>query len=595
MTSPQRGPNAALALAFCLMLLPSTVAATGERVDVLVQFATPPTPADVAAVDALGGEVTRTFDIVPAVAARIPAAAIDALRRNPRVALVEPDSLVHALEYRPTHDWGIAHIGADRVHGTESGNRGADVTVAILDSGIDCDHVELPMDRCDYGQNIGENFVLDPSHEAPNEADDDYGHGTHVAGTVAAALNGVVGGAVGVAPEATVVALKTLDASGSGAWSRHIAAIDHVWNNGAPLVDIVNMSIGRGDYSATADMAMQRAYDDGILLVAAAGNSGRCSGRGTNLAYPALFDSVVAVAAVDTANARPCWSSTGDKVELTAPGVSVFSTWPENLSSSYRDPQPVCDDGTGDGAADCHYKYGSGTSMSSPHVAGTAALVIASGTVTDANGNGLADEVRARMASTARDLGTAGRDPHFGYGLVDAAAAVGASVQNSPPTASFTSSCSSLSCTFDGSGSSDTDGEITAYSWAFGDGTGATGTTASHTYPGDGSYTVRLTVTDDDGASSTFDDTVTVASGGTVSITLTVDAYKIRGRQYADLEWSGGSSAPMEIWRDGRLIATHPNDGAFTDAIGATGTASYRYVVCDSETGACSNEAVASY
>lgn len=402
-----------------------TVVRGGERVDVLIQFRSAPTAADVAALERLGGNVSRVFRIVPAVAASVPSQATTGLAANPRVTLIEPDSLLWALEYRSTHDWGIGHINADDVHRQTVPNRGGGVTVAVLDSGIDCDHLELPQDRCDYGQALGENFV-DPSLEAANEADDDYGHGTHVAGTIAASLNQATGGVVGVSPDAGLVALKTLDSSGSGSWSRHIAAIEHVWNGGAPLVDIVNMSIGRGDYSSTAEIAMQRAYESGILLVAAAGNSGKCSGRGTNIAYPALFESVVAVAAIDSSNGRPCWSSTGDKVELTAPGVSVFSTWPKDMSSSYRDPQPVCEDVDGDGmGGDCHYKYGSGTSMSSPHVAGTAALVLASG-IADADGLfGHANEVRARLAQTAVDLGTAGRDPQYGHGLVNAAAAVG--------------------------------------------------------------------------------------------------------------------------------------------------------------------------
>lgn len=411
----------ALGLTFILAgAFPAPAAAdAAERVDVLIRFHAPPTSSDLRAVTARGAEISRSFRIVPAVAASVPEQAIAALRANPRIAAVEPDSLLYALEYGATRDWGIGHVNADDVHGQATPNLGAGVTVAVLDSGIDCDHLELPQDRCDYGQSIGENFVADSTYEAANEADDDYGHGTHVAGTIGAALNGTATGVVGVAPGAKLVALKTLDSSGSGAWSRHIAAIEHVWNQGAPLVDVVNMSIGRGDYSSTAELAMQTAYESGILLVAAAGNSGNCGGKGTNLAYPALFASVIAVSAIDSSNARPCWSSTGAKVELTAPGVSVFSTWPANMSTSYLDPQPVCEGGT------CHYKYGSGTSMSSPHVAGAAALVIASG-ISNVNGtHGVADEVRQRMSSTAVDLGKSGRDPQFGYGLIDAAAAVG--------------------------------------------------------------------------------------------------------------------------------------------------------------------------
>jgi thermitase len=286
-----------------------------------------------------------------------------------------------------------------------------------------------------------------------------------------------------------------------------------VWNNGDPLVDIVNMSIGRGDYSSTAELAMQRAYDSGILLVASAGNSGRCNGRGSSVAYPALFSSVIAVAAVNTANERPCFSSTGDKVELAAPGVSVFSTWPSDMPTSRSDPQPVCEDADGNEPVECYYKHASGTSMSAPHVSGAAALVIASGSVADGNGNGLADEVRARLAATAVDIGASGRDPQYGHGLVDAAAASAASVGPAPEP----------------------------------------------------------------------------------ELTLSVTAYKVRGRQHADLEWSGAASPTVDVWRNAILIATTANDGFYTDAIGATGGGTYTYRVCEASTTTCSNEALAGY
>lgn len=575
----------AIAAAFTFGLFPSAAAADVDRVDVLIQFASTPTVSDLAVVRAAGGDVTRQFSIVPALAATIPAAAVDALSRNPRVALVEPDSLLYALEYDATRDWGIGHINADDVHNQATPNRGAGVTIAVLDSGIDCDHLELPKDRCDYGQTFGENFVAGASHEAGNEADDDYGHGTHVAGTIAAALDGV--GVVGVAPDAKLVALKTLDSSGSGSWSRHIAAIEHVWNGGNRLVDVVNMSIGRGDYSSTAEIAMQRAYDSGIVLVASAGNSGRCSGRGTSIAYPALFSSVIAVAAVDSSNDRPCWSSTGDKVELSAPGVSVFSTWPTDMSTSYRDPQPVCD------GAVCHYKYGSGTSMSSPHVAGATALVMAAGVGDGLAGTARSDAVRQRLTTTASDLGTAGRDPQFGYGLVDAAAAVAGT--NSAPNASFTYTCTALSCGFDGSASSDPDGDALTYAWAFGDGATATGPTTSHSYGADGSYTVTLTVADAAGAMGSTSQQVSVTSAAS-TITLTVRAYKVQGVQAADLTWSPLTSQLADVYRNGVPLETAVvNDGTYTDPIGKRGGGSYTYRICEAGTSTCSNEATASY
>jgi subtilisin len=142
----------------------------------------------------------------------------------------------------------------------------------------------------------------------------------------------------------------------------------------------------------------------GVLHVAAAGNLGEGI-----ITYPAKFASVIAVGATDIDNVRAPWSGTGRRLELVAPGVDINSTWP------------------GGG-----YRLASGTSMASPHVAGTAALVIRSGTVTDIDGRyGIANEVRNRMNTTATDLGDPGWE--YGHGLVNAAAAVVAPAPPPPP------------------------------------------------------------------------------------------------------------------------------------------------------------------
>ncbi len=582
-----------------LTLLAGPVGAQSPaRLDVLIRFASPPTSADLALVRGHGGSISRQFRIVPAVAATLPLNAVEALAHNPRVELIEPDGLLYALEYRATHDWGVGRVRADAAH--RAGHTGEGVRVAVIDSGIDCDHVELAA-NCQHGWNYVAN--------SPN-ADDDYGHGTHVSGTIAAAINGTTDGVVGVAPAATVVAYKTLDSGGVGSWSRHIAAIEDIWNEGTPTAQVVNMSIGRGDYSSVAEDAMLRAYESGVLLVAAAGNSGRCNGKGTNISYPALFTSVIAVAATDASDQRACWSSTGDKVELSAPGVSVFSTWPANMSTSYRDPQPVCQDLDTNGTTEtCHYKYGSGTSMSSPHVAGVAALLMGAGAVTDADRlYGVANEVRQRMTDAARDLGTAGRDSLYGFGLVDAEAALagtGGGDENQAPVASddSASTVAGSAVTIDVlANDSDPDGDLLSPTAVSDPASGSASAHADGTirYEPDAGFTGTDTftyqATDGQAASNTATVTVRVDAAPPPSeITLSATSAKVRGVVHVDLAWSGASGSTVDVYRDGALIATTANDGGHLDNTGARGSGSFTYRVCNAGTSTCSSAVAVSF
>lgn len=363
----------------------SPQASSEGRARVFVGFKTLPGPAEEALIRALGGEVLFTYHIVPAIAASLPEQALEALRRNPNVAYVEPDGLALALG-ELDNAWGVKRIGAGLVHA--AGNTGRSIKVAVLDTGVDYTHPDLSANYCG-----GWDFVN-------NDPDpmDDRGHGTHVTGTIAALLNGV--GVVGVAPDAQIYALKVLGSDGKGYWSWVIAALDWCVQNG---IQVANMSLG-GSSSTTLEQACNRAYAAGVLLVAAAGNSG--PGEDTVLA-PARYDAVIAVSATDSADQLASFSSTGPAVELAAPGVSIRSTLPGGS-----------------------YGTASGTSMASPHVAGTAALVWA------ANPTWTNVQVRQRLRETAEDLGTPGWDPQFGHGLVNAAKA--ASGGTATPTGSLT-------------------------------------------------------------------------------------------------------------------------------------------------------------
>ena len=171
------------------------------RVDVLIAFHGKPGPDEDALVRGGGGEIKHRYRLVDAIAARLPVQAVNALRGNPRVRAIEPDGRVFAIDAELDNSWGVKRIGAGVVH---SSLRGAGVRVAVLDTGIDYDH---PDRAANYAG--GFDFVNDD-----DDPFDDHHHGTHVAGTIAAQDNG--SGVVGVAPDATIYALKVLGADGSG-------------------------------------------------------------------------------------------------------------------------------------------------------------------------------------------------------------------------------------------------------------------------------------------------------------------------------------------------------------------------------------------
>lgn len=356
---------------------PPLTAAPPPFVDVLISFKNAPGPDEHAVVRQQGGAITETYWLVPAVAARVPAAAVAAIGRNPLVDVIEPDAEVLAHDLELDNAWGVARIGAGLVH--DAGQSGAGIKVAVLDTGIDYTHPDL-----DANVVGGWDFVN-------NDADpmDDHSHGTHIAGTIGAEDNGA--GVVGVAPGVQLYALKVLGANGSGSWSHIISALQWCVNNG---MHVTNNSYGSAtDPGSTVRQAYANAYAAGVLIVASAGNSGTSDGNTDTVGYPARYDSVIAVGATTSSDTRPSWSSTGPTVELAAPGSSIYSTLPGG-------------------------RYGgkSGTSMACPHVVGAAALVMATG-VTDIV------DVRQVLAVTSQDLGASGWDTWYGFGLVDAAAA----------------------------------------------------------------------------------------------------------------------------------------------------------------------------
>jgi subtilisin len=463
-----------------LLVVSGTVAKPQEaKIPVIIMFKDRP---NTELIQQHQGEIKTVYHLKPALAASLPENAITNLRRNPNIEYVVEDKEVFLVEQ--TLPWGVNRIDADVVH--SNGNKGNGINVAIMDTGIDYTHEDLDDNYCGGYDFAGRLYQRNKNDANPM----DYaGHGTHCAGIVAAVDNDI--GVVGVAPEAKLWAVKVFDDRGNGVYSDTIEGFEwciDTHSDGDPDNDIqvISMSFGSaGEYTPLNEW-LEAAYAEGIVLVGAAGNE--YAGDDTVI-YPARHDKVIAVAATDHYDDRAIFSSTGPAVELAAPGVNIPSTVPDG-----------------------GYEAWSGTSMACPHVAGTAALVIASG-ITDN------EAVRARLNETAEDLGdTEGRDPLFGYGLVDAEKAV-LPAGNQLPVADAGDDLTVVdednngveTVTLNGSGSYDPDGTIVTYEWTEGDTQLGMGVQFTHDFSV-GTHVVTLTVTDDDDATDVDEVIITVTS-----------------------------------------------------------------------------------
>jgi len=310
----------------------------------------------------------------------------EALRSREDVAFVQRDwPLQHVSAARATGDgqtlpWGVDRVGAAVAHA--EGETGAGVNVAVVDSGIDHTHPDLTENLAGPGSTENHESWVGCEGGCEHPWSDDGGHGTHVAATIAAADGD--DGVVGVAPEATLHALKVCAADGSCRTSDLIEAIRYAADHG---LDVVNLSLGSPQESPALRVAGQYALEAGLLPVAAAGNRGRPD----SVSYPAAYDEFLAVSATNIDDEVAAFSSTGPEVDLAAPGVGVCSA--------------VVDG----------YGLQDGTSMAAPHVTGAAAQLIAAGYAHT--------EARARLLETAEDLGKPTDEQ--GAGLVDVAGALG--------------------------------------------------------------------------------------------------------------------------------------------------------------------------
>jgi minor extracellular protease Epr len=314
-----------------------------------------------------GGVITERFDNFPAVKAQIPIDQIPDLANSADILSIEEDQKV-AIEGQ-LQDWGASTIQSQK-----SWNRnftGKNVKVAVIDSGIS------PHD--DLAISGGKSFVSYTASYA-----DDNGHGSHIAGIIGAKNNSI--GIVGVAPDSMLYALKVLDKDGNGYLTDIIAALDWSVTN---KMDILNLSLGSMESSPALEYSINKAYNSGILIVAAGGNEGRLDGKGDTVAYPAKYTSVIGVSAVNKLKDRAPFSATGKTIEFAAPGVNILSTY---LNNSYA-------------------RF-SGTSQATGFVTGNLAI-LKEMFPTLSNSS-----LREQLKRNSLDLGLPGHDTWFGNGLI---------------------------------------------------------------------------------------------------------------------------------------------------------------------------------
>ncbi len=315
------------------------------------------------------------------------------LARDPRVEYAEPLARVHAMfvpnDPEMKQQWHMSRINAERAWDFGIG-RG--VTVAVVDTGIACEDygpfkkgTDLNATECVPGWN----FVAGNDH-----ANDDQGHGTHVAGTIAQSTNNTLG-VTGVAFGARLMPVKVLNEEGWGTTADVADGIRWAADNGA---HVINLSLGGPRNSRVLQSAVDHARSMGVVVVAAAGNSG------SSVGYPGASDGVIGVSATNSDDKLAPFSSRGKGVDIAAPGVKVVQ-------------QTICEKGRNN----CLIFPGwNGTSMASPHVAGAAALVMGLG-VTDASA------VEDALRDSARKIDDSERGRLlYGAGILDAAASVSA-------------------------------------------------------------------------------------------------------------------------------------------------------------------------
>lgn len=596
-------------------VLVGPVAAANDVERVIVGFQ-PGAKANVQAmVERNGGQKVVDLSNDNAMAITIPAQALRGLQNNPNVLYVEEDVKreLFSSEFEPNAPYGISMVQADQVSAAVASNR----TVCVIDSGYDLGHPDL--------QTNAVTGVWDSG--TGNWYTDENGHGTHVTGTIAALANGI--GVVGVVPngQMNLHIVKVFGANGWAYSSSLIAAADQCANYGA---NVINMSLGGSFSSTTERNAFARLNNDGVLSIAAAGNDGS-----TRSSYPASYDAVVSVAAIDRNKQHASFSQRNSQVEIAAPGVDVMSTVPRGMGqlslfnvggSSYG---AIAMDGSPDGdvsgaLVDC----GLGTStcqgvqnsicliergqvsfadkVLACQNGGGRGAVIYNNEAGDLNGTlgnvsvnipavGISQEsgqsAKNHLGSTAQVNvgashwasfnGTSMASPHV--------AGVAALVWSHFPECTNNEIRAALNATAEDLGASGRDNLYgyglvqakDAYDYLMSNGCAAGGGNGGD----DGGDTGGG---DDDGDTGGGDD-------GATNFSISATSYKVRGRVSVDLTWSGANSSSVTIFRNGSSVATVANTGSYTDNTGRNGSGSFTYKICEAGTSTCSDEISVTY
>ena len=519
-------------------------------------------PADAAAqglAKAFDGELGFVYQhALQGLSMTVPVAALNGLRNHPLVAWIEPDvevTITQSTEVVPT---GIDRVDADLNPPTSPMN----VDIAVLDTGIYLGTTSTGQARSHLDLNV--RFVTDCTQaifyptfggcSGAGNFQDENGHGTHVAGIAAALDNDI--GSIGTAPGAVLWSVKVIGADGSGFLGSILAGIDFVTSQAADI-EVANMSLGFVGTSAALDSAITNSTDAGVTYVVAAGNSNIDASQFSPASHPdvitvsalADFDGVPGglgspTCRSDVDDTLADFSNFGPSVEIAAPGVCIYSTF---LNDGYL--------GT----------Y-SGTSMASPHVAGAVARYIAE---TGHPTGGRADVMAIRAAVIAA---AAAQSSECGFGgdpdaspepllFLNSAAFGGTGTcnagdppppppppENQAPVAGFTSSCVDLTCGFTNT-SFDPDDDVLTFEWDFGDGSGSTAASPTHTFDVGGNYIVTLLA--DDGTTTDSVTTGVSVSEPETDPVLTAAVYPIlvatNGRTASitiDVFDAGGNEVP---------------------------------------------------